>query len=210
MVKVRRFFTVMNEKFFELKKEKQDRMINAALKIFAQNGFKRASTDEMVKEAGISKGLLFHYFGSKQSLYAFVYDYCIRYLIMELSSTVDTNETDFFTQRMQIERAGATAMGNFPFICLFIRSSLKETDPQALEIISESGSLYMDTMNDIESHLDYSNINGMAKARLRNMVDFYCDGMLRTMLAQVTEPFDPEEYFKDIQGLLEDLRNICT
>ena len=41
----------MNEKFFDLKKEKQDRMINAALKVFAENGFRRASTDEMVKEA---------------------------------------------------------------------------------------------------------------------------------------------------------------
>ena len=42
----------MNEKFFDLKKEKQDRMINGAMKVFALNGFQRASTDEMVKEAG--------------------------------------------------------------------------------------------------------------------------------------------------------------
>ena len=41
----------MNEKFFDLKKEKQDRMINAALKVFAENGYGHASTDEIVKEA---------------------------------------------------------------------------------------------------------------------------------------------------------------
>ena len=29
----------MNGKFFDLKKEKQDRMINAALKVFAINGY---------------------------------------------------------------------------------------------------------------------------------------------------------------------------
>ena len=52
----------MNEKFFELKKEKQDRMINAALKVFSQYGYNHASTDEIVKEAQIIKGLLFHYF----------------------------------------------------------------------------------------------------------------------------------------------------
>ncbi len=40
----------MNEKFFDLKKEKQDRMINAALKLFAENGYRRASTDEMVRK----------------------------------------------------------------------------------------------------------------------------------------------------------------
>ena len=58
----------MNEKFFDLKKEKQDRMINAALKVFALHGYRHACTDDIVKEAAISKGLLFHYFGSKLHL----------------------------------------------------------------------------------------------------------------------------------------------
>ena len=61
----------MNEKFFDLKKEKQDRMINAALKVFGMRGYQFASTDDIVREAGISKGLLFHYFGSKLGLYSF-------------------------------------------------------------------------------------------------------------------------------------------
>ena len=61
----------MNEKFFDLKKEKQDRMINASLKIFALNGYRHASTDDIVAEAGISKGLLFHYFVNKLGLYTF-------------------------------------------------------------------------------------------------------------------------------------------
>ena len=55
----------MHEKFFDLKKEKQDRMINDSLKVFAMNGYAHASTDDIVREAGISKGLLFHYFVSK-------------------------------------------------------------------------------------------------------------------------------------------------
>ncbi len=59
----------MNSKFFDLKKEKQDRMINASLKIFALQGYRHASTDDIVKEAAISKGLLFHYFGSKLGVY---------------------------------------------------------------------------------------------------------------------------------------------
>ena len=65
----------MNDKFFDLKREKQDRMINASLKVFAENGYRHASTDEIVKDAGISKGLLFHYFTSKMGLYEFLFDY---------------------------------------------------------------------------------------------------------------------------------------
>ena len=38
----------MNEKFFDLKKEKQDRIINGCMKVFAFCGYAHASTDEMV------------------------------------------------------------------------------------------------------------------------------------------------------------------
>ena len=77
----------MNERFFELKKEKQERMINAALKVFAEHGYYHSSTDEIVKTANISKGLLFHYFGNKIGLYSFLYDYATRSVTLEFSVT---------------------------------------------------------------------------------------------------------------------------
>ena len=46
----------MNAKFFDLKQEKQDRMVNAALKIFALNGYQHASTDDIVREAQGKRG----------------------------------------------------------------------------------------------------------------------------------------------------------
>ena len=123
----------MNEKFFDLKKEKQDRMINAALKVFAENGFRRASTDEMVKEAGISKGLLFHYFISKTGLYEFVFDYSVKYLMMEMTSAVNAQETDYFVIRRQMEKAKTVAMKNFPFMQIFLLRAGQEDVPEAVE-----------------------------------------------------------------------------
>ena len=75
----------MNHKFFDVSKEKQDRIINAALLVFAQNGYRHAGTDEVVRRACISKGLLFHYFESKLGLYVFLYDYAVRFMLLELS-----------------------------------------------------------------------------------------------------------------------------
>ena len=92
----------MNDKFFDLKQEKQDRMINASLKIFSRGGYRHASTDEIVKEAGISKGLLFHYFGSKLGLYGFLFDYSARFMLLELSREVKRSETDYFALTKQI------------------------------------------------------------------------------------------------------------
>ena len=86
----------MNDKFSDLKKEKQDRMINAALKVFAMNGYQKASTDDIVKEAGISKGLLFHYFGSKAGAYTFMYEYSSRFMMMDHERTVSISEQHLF------------------------------------------------------------------------------------------------------------------
>lgn len=93
----------MNEKFFDLSREKQDRMINGALEVFAKNGYKHASTDDMVKAVDVSKGLWFHYFGSKAGLYTFVYGYSVKYMILELSSAMDAQEKDYFEVVRQME-----------------------------------------------------------------------------------------------------------
>ena len=65
----------MNERFFELTEEKQLRIINAGFEVFAQNEYKRASTDEIGRLSDISKGLLFYYFHNKKSFYLFLFDY---------------------------------------------------------------------------------------------------------------------------------------
>ncbi|WP_251551696.1 TetR/AcrR family transcriptional regulator [Neobacillus muris] len=88
----------MFSKFFSLEKEKQDRIINAAIKEFARKGYDRASTNEIVKEAEISKGLLFHYFGNKKKLFFFLFDYCIELITEEFYKKMDFQETDFFAR----------------------------------------------------------------------------------------------------------------
>ena len=55
-------------KFQSLETEKRERIINAALKEFAKNGYDKASTNDIVKEAEISKGSLFNYFNSKNEI----------------------------------------------------------------------------------------------------------------------------------------------
>lgn len=57
------------EIFKNIDEEKRGRIINSALEEFSKNSFDKASTNIIVKNAGISKGSLFHYFKNKQELY---------------------------------------------------------------------------------------------------------------------------------------------
>ena len=60
--------------FNELDEEKKIRIIEAAIKEFAEYGYENGSTNRIVKECGISKGSLFKYFESKEELYFYLID----------------------------------------------------------------------------------------------------------------------------------------
>ena len=146
----------MNDKFFDLKKEKQDRMINAALKIFGLYGYRFASTDEIVREAGISKGLLFHYFGSKLGVYSFVFDYSVRYMSMVIKASVNPKETDFFTLCKQLEIGKLQVLKNYPYMQLFLDKCNEETVNEALLAIEEKRTEFQRFCNEIDSQADLS------------------------------------------------------
>ena len=55
----------MEPAFEHLPREKQLRILNAAMKVFARNDYRHASTDDIAAQAGISKGLLFYYYYNK-------------------------------------------------------------------------------------------------------------------------------------------------
>ena len=198
----------MNEKFFDLKKEKQDRMINAALKIFAENGFRRASTDEMVKEAGISKGLLFHYFISKTGLYEFVFDYSVKYLMMEMASAVDGQETDYFQVRRQIEKARTVAMKNFPYMQLFLQRAAEEKEPEVLEAVREVAEKLLEAYDNVYLQVDFGSMHTVSPERLVRIVDYTLNGLLTEM---VREPgFRPDAYYREAILYLEELEKLCV
>lgn len=145
----------MNEKFFDLKKEKQDRMINAALKIFSMKGYQYASTDDIVKEAGISKGLLFHYFGSKLGLYSFIYDYSVRFMSMEIKAAVNAEETNFFTLQKQIEAGRLPVLRNYPCMQLFLEKCDGEDTKEALLAIEEKKKELTELYDAFEAQTDF-------------------------------------------------------
>ncbi|AVK47882.1 TetR family transcriptional regulator [Clostridium sp. MF28] len=110
----------MVSKFLNLDSEKQNRILNAAINEFAEKGYENASTNEIVKDAGISKGLLFHYFKNKKQLFLFLYDYCIDVSMTEFYKKIDLNERDFFVRLRQIHLIKAELLNKYPKMLKFI------------------------------------------------------------------------------------------
>lgn len=193
---------LMNEKFFDLKKEKQDRMINAALKVFAQNGYKHASTDDIVAEAGISKGLLFHYFINKLGLYTFLYDYSIRFMALELSTGVNREEDDFFALFKQMESAKLQVLKNYPYMQQFIESTKYENVKEALLATEEKKNSLHEAKENIIRRADLSRFRAEADVgKITNMLTYTVQGIMKRNFFESS--FHPEMVNEEIIAYLD-------
>jgi AcrR family transcriptional regulator len=80
-------YDIKEHKFMTMEEEKRQRIIGAALQEFSK-GYTETNIDVIVKEAGISKGLIFHYFGSKRGLFLFLIKYALDIIITEYEKVI--------------------------------------------------------------------------------------------------------------------------
>lgn len=57
---------MMNDAFYKLDEEKRQKIINSGLMEFSNYGYQQSSTNRIVENAGIGKGMLFYYFKNKK------------------------------------------------------------------------------------------------------------------------------------------------
>lgn len=199
---------VMNDKFFDLKSEKQDRMINAALKIFALNGYKHASTDDIVKEAEISKGLLFHYFTNKMGLYSFLLDYSAKYMSFEFSRTIG-EESDYFEFLEKLETAKLNVLRNYPYMNEFMSKSIAEAKADLDETGKGAIRAYIDTVDRYKSKVSIPELKaGIDIEQLENMIGYTVKGL--TSESMNDKEFKPEKLNKQIVEYLKVFKTLAT
>lgn len=79
------------EQFKNIRQERKQQILDAALEIFAKNGYHKASISQIAKEANISKGLLYNYFRNKEELLIEVMSDGIKHLLRGYSLKSEEN-----------------------------------------------------------------------------------------------------------------------
>jgi TetR/AcrR family transcriptional regulator len=82
-------------------KEKKDLIIKVSIEEFVKNGYEKASTDVITSRAGISKGILFHYFKSKKNLYLYLVNYVKDLLTEKTMEALREIQADDFFERIK-------------------------------------------------------------------------------------------------------------
>jgi len=174
----------MNEKFFKLPKERQRQIINGALKVFSQSSYYKTSTLEIAKEAGISKGLLFHYFKNKKELYLFLYEYSVNLVLSEFERNRNIKETDFFEILLKSQRLKCKLMKEYRYLYEFIVKVYLETDEEVTgEIARFSKPLIDENHRNFLKKIDAEKFReGVDIPLLFQSLQWCADGFMRSAL----------------------------
>jgi len=114
--------------FETLDVSKRERIINAAMDEF-RYGYKKASTDAIVRKAGISKGLLFHYFDSKKNLYKYLLNFAVEMIQKEYSGLIGQSEgRDTIETVLRFAGAHENLLKNFPHVYSFLNGLYVNTE----------------------------------------------------------------------------------
>jgi TetR/AcrR family transcriptional regulator len=151
----------MDDVLQNLDTEKRDRIINSAIEEFANYPFSKASTNTIVKNAGISKGLLFHYFGNKKDLYDYISKFVVEKLFYEVSERIDWENTDIFERIKQIALVKIELSAIYPQLFTFAISIFSQDNTinfeQAIKKYEEFGINVQELFTKVYQHnIDYT------------------------------------------------------
>lgn len=166
----------------DLENEKVRCIIRAALEVFSQNDYEKASTNMIVKKAGIPRGVLYYYFKNKEELFKFLFYYSGRVFARDMENLIDWNDTDYLNRIKSIVLSKAGIVSEYPFISEFIAKSYKDNSPSELKHFSDIEANFRKKA--LEYNLDFSLIKEAVDVEMFKKLAYYSiDGEIKSVLA---------------------------
>ncbi|MBW7883924.1 MAG: TetR/AcrR family transcriptional regulator [Caldilineaceae bacterium] len=197
-----------NHKIMSMEEEKRNRLIQVAMQEFTK-GYSLANTDEITRNAGISKGLLFHYFGSKKGLFLFLTRYAIQTVRREyLKVTFDSQ--DFLTNIWKVSLVARQLSFQYPVLYRFLGKaafSFTEVFPEGVPGDLSGG--FEEMMRQIYQNADRSLFRSDIDVdKACNIVIWTVKGYSDTLLAYGSELDNYQAHYDEIEQELEEYLQI--
>ena len=124
--------------FRQLPPDKQERVLDAALAEFADQGYQAASLNRLVAQAGIAKGSLYQYFPNKEGIFRHIFQFALSRVQRTLTTVKDeTLEAGFFVRLEKSLLAGVGFLREHPRIfSLYLKIQFDKNVPFREEFLA--------------------------------------------------------------------------
>lgn len=150
------------KRYDELEQSKKENIINAAITVFAEKSFSKASINKISKDAGLSAGALYYYFEDKRDLFVTTLLYVLEQLKAKPEDLIKEFESKGYweTIKQVVTKRNALTAKNLLFSKLILRM-MKSDDPEE----AEYKKIYLKEMDVI---FNYGRENGLIRNDLPN------------------------------------------
>jgi len=135
-----------SEQFGEIRENKRRKILDSAIECFATKGYHAVSISELAAHAGVSKGLMYNYFKSKDELLKCIFSE-IMVVMMELIDTDQSGEIDSKSLLQYFERLSSHLKSNLilwkmymaifsqPTVQLILSEEIQAASTRPLEMV---------------------------------------------------------------------------
>jgi len=195
-------------KFLSLPQEKQNRIVEAAMNLFGEVGYKKAYISEIAAASGISKALVFHYFGSKKGLYSYLVYYTGKIVMTEAQHERDTENKDFFDRAVITIKFRLSIKSRYPAMNIFMESVYNEDEPEVAADIDRLKAIATDMHSKVELDNNEAGIfkDGIDPAMVVGLVEKYTEGVVYNWNSSLSI----DDTMRDVTNCLNMLKkNLC-
>lgn len=200
--------------FNGLKAEKRQGILNAALGEFADKGYALASTNGIVRRAGISKGALFTYFPTKKELFLYLCDYGWEILRREYLEAIPAAGGDLIARLHEAVLLKMAVLERQPRLIAFLARLLVEDDP---EVAAQAAAFSAKAM-ELQNRVLYSGLDerffreDLPPEQAQRMICWCVNGYAAQLTPQAqkqpVDSFDMEGATRDFENFLALLRKV--
>lgn len=178
------------------KTDKKEQILNAALNEFIEKGYGNASTNKIVKEANVSKGVLFYYFTDKEGLYNYLLEYVVDLLTEDIMHQMNLENPDFFDFLHESVNIKLLTIAKYPRETQFYTKAFTSDIPESgKKILEKNVALSLKYMNDAYKYFDTSLLkDGLESDKVIKQIEWACKGMLDDVITGGELEYDTDNY----------------
>lgn len=194
--------------FFNLPKKKQELLLKSARNEFTNTSFENASINQIIKEAGISRGSFYMYFHDKEDLYFYLLEQSKQFFEKELEHIVDETHGDLFLifEKMFEKVICYCSKKNHYLFFKQVFTNINGRSEQRLFFVKENTTNNRLKRDEFLKKIDKSNLNIEEMEDLEEIVGLLLGMTLHTLIHSFHKNLDKEELIDSYHRKLNLLR----
>ena len=194
-----------SETFLNLNHEKQEKLLSAAKHEFSKESYANASINQMIKEAGISRGSFYMYFKDKKDIYEYLLQQYLEKTYDKMIDTLKKNNGDIFIlfeKMFELAAAGCMKEENRDFARQVVENMHTYKDREQMHHF-----IRKEQLDEIEVKINYKLLDPLAKKHIQLVLAECFHIFMWNLIILLKEEETPKKIKKNFKEQLKLIQN---